>query len=384
MMKVLFCSPISLDKRLGAAKALIELAEALEDIGWKVDIVSPSDIFPTKVSYSNPNLKGDYAKALRDYLYLNASQYHVVEYDHLYLPYPRAEFCTSTLLVARSQLLAHHFCKIKPPPIKNWKMQIRSLLKDKADQHVARKNLIKAQTTLDEADIAIVLNQVDKQELVRNGISANKIFVVPNGLNSKLRLMFDSVNSSPFSSQPIISFVGTFDSRKGAADFPAIVQVICQEFPTASFRLIGTAGLYRTIDQVLAHFPKKLRCRIEVIPTFHPDKLPELLASCSVGIFPSYIEGFGIGILEMLAAGIPVIAYDSPGPQMMLPSEYLVQAGDVKGMSQKVVDLLNNHEKLVSAKRWSKKRSKHFCWQQIAYQTSEIYIEHWQKKQTPT
>ena len=72
------------------------------------------------------------------------------------------------------------------------------------------------------------------------------------------------------------------------------------------------------------YFPKKLRGYIEVIPQFHPDELPILLSSCSLGIFPSYLEGFAFGVLEMLAAALPVIAYDTPGAPMMVPEQYLV------------------------------------------------------------
>jgi glycosyltransferase involved in cell wall biosynthesis len=120
---------------------------------------------------------------------------------------------------------------------------------------------------------------------------------------------------------------------------------------------------------------------LEVIPKYDPDKLPALLSSCSVGIFPSYIESFGFGVLEMLAASIPVIAYNSPGPPMMLPPNWLVPRGDAKAMSVKVVDLLLDDRRLVQARTEAKRRSKEFCWKTIARQTSEIYFQRWQRKQ---
>ena len=62
---------------------------------------------------------------------------------------------------------------------------------------------------------------------------------------------------------------------------------------------------------------KALSCR----PTFEEADLPSLLADCAVALFPSYVEGFGLAVLEQLAAGLPTIAYDVPGPRQILDSQ---------------------------------------------------------------
>jgi glycosyltransferase involved in cell wall biosynthesis len=113
------------------------------------------------------------------------------------------------------------------------------------------------------------------------------------------------------------------------------------------------------------------------VPRFAAEALPELLAPCSVGIFPSYVEGFGYGVLEMLAASLPVIAYDVPGPPMMLPPEYLVGRGDVAGLSARVVALLRDPARLADARSWARERSRQFCSQEIAGATSAIYQDAW-------
>jgi glycosyltransferase involved in cell wall biosynthesis len=156
------------------------------------------------------------------------------------------------------------------------------------------------------------------------------------------------------------------------------VKHIIKSVPDVSFRLLGTV---RSEDDVLAFFQQEDRGRLEIIPQYNPDKLPGLLAPCSVGIFPSYIEGFGFGVLEMLAASIPVIAYNSPGPPMMLPPDWLVPRGDTRAMSARVVDLLLDNRRLIQARAEAKRRSEEFCWKTIARQTSEIYFQRWQKKQ---
>ena len=81
----------------------------------------------------------------------------------------------------------------------------------------------------------------------------------------------------------------------------------------------------------------------------------------------------------MLAASIPVIVYNCPGPGMMLPEEYLVPRGDIKSMSNKVITLLKDKQRLYVARKWAKKRSQDFCWEDIAKKTSDTYLKHSKK-----
>ncbi len=159
------------------------------------------------------------------------------------------------------------------------------------------------------------------------------------------------------------------------------MQGIAQAVPEARFRLVGTAGMFRTEAEVLAHFPRALREKLEVIPRFRPDELPTLLASCSVGVFPSYMEGMPFGVLEMLAASVPVIAYDAPGPPMMLPAEWLVPRGDFAAMSGKAAAILRYDAQLIAARVQAKKRSQQFRWEEAARMTADAYSAHWQEKQ---
>lgn len=393
-MKILFCIPNPTVKSLGAPKVLVELSEELRCLGWKITFITPSDLlegnFQDFKTHKSLNL---YSESLRNYLKKNAINYDVIDYDHLYLPYSRNEFPSHTLMVARSVLLYHHFKPelieiLSQPKPNNWisKMQFitkKSLGINRFSQFKKdiQRNIYLANYTFSEADLVNVSNEDDKLELIKNGISQDKICVIPYGISQFRRQLFDKIPSE-LPSEPKVAFVGTFDNRKGASDFPRIVRNICERIPNVTFSLIGTKGLYADKNEVLKCFSQEIRNKIEVIPRFEPNDLPSLLSNCSLGIFPSYIEGFGFGVLEMLAASLPVIAYNSPGPPMMIPEEYLVARGDTDKMAEKVVALLNDHNRLSSARIWAKQKSQQFCWQKIAQQTTLIYSESWQKKQS--
>lgn len=377
-MKILFCSQNPLVKELGAPKILMELAESLQEWGWDCKIASPQEIMPHK-KYRKHSWLQLFSESLKNYLLKYAHKYDVVEYDQVYLPYPRAEFCAQTLFVSRVGLLANHLQDNQIPLAKSYKSRLYSLIMGRLDNLYCQRAMQYERITLNEADLINTVNNKFKTELAGWGIPEEKIVVFPCGISASRRKLFDAV-SSEIPREPQVVFVGSFDNRKGATDLPKIFENIHHIIPEAKFKLLGT-GAGRDERYVLPHFLRRLQDRIEVVPIFPSDALPGLLSSCAVGIFSSYADGFGFGVLEMLASSIPVIAYDVPGPATMLPPEYLVSPGDFEGLSLKAVELLKDKAKLRVARIWAKEQSQQFSWQQIAKDTSQIYLERWRKKQ---
>ncbi|MSU33694.1 MAG: glycosyltransferase [Pedosphaera sp.] len=90
-------------------------------------------------------------------------------------------------------------------------------------------------------------------------------------------------------------------------------------------------------------------------------------------MFPSAIEGFPFGVLEMLAAGLPVVAYRVPGPSAILASEYLVPLGDREGIALRLLSLLENPARLAAARTQAIARAAEFSWDDIARRTAARY-----------
>ena len=368
MKRILFCSPVPLDPRLGIGKHWIELADSLRRIGWETHAVGPEEIAGGPILVTPDT----FPPILRNFLRSNAAGYDVVEYDHSYLPFPRSDFPAGPLFVARCMLLHHHFLTIPIPSIPGLWPGLRHLLN--AGRRRGRLQRIVAQTdaTVRHADLTIVSNDRDAAALVKNGADPDRIAVMPLGLTSA-RLQQLAASSDAVPDRSVVGFVGTFDPRKGMREFPALVDRISRRVPGVTFRLLGTAGLIPDTGGVLGHFPRRLRPLLDVRPRYDPEELPGLLAGVSAGVFPSRVESFGYGVLEMLAASVPVVAYDAPGPDMMLPPEYRVSVGAVGDLAARVVGLLTDHDKLRDARLWARSRAADFRWEEIAARTAEAY-----------
>jgi glycosyltransferase involved in cell wall biosynthesis len=350
-------------------KHWLELASSVRGLGWEAHVAGPDEIAggPIRATLDT------FPPILRNFLRRNAACYDVIEYDHAYLPFPRSEFPSGPLFVARCMLLHHHFLSVPLPPRPGLWPGLRHILN--AGRRRRRLEGIVGQTdaTVRHADLVIVSNDRDAAALIRNGADPDRIAVLPLGLTSQ-RLRKLAAVSDVVPDRPVVGFVGTFDPRKGMCEFPSLVDRVSRQVPGVTFRLLGTAGLVPDVHGVLRHFPRRLRPLLDVRPRFDPEELPGLLDGVSVGVFPSRIESFGYGVLEMLAAAVPVIAYDVPGPHSMLPADFRVEVGDDAEMAVKVAALLSDPAWLRAARRWARAQAGDFRWDEIAARTAGAYV----------
>jgi glycosyltransferase involved in cell wall biosynthesis len=363
-MRVLFCCPFPIDPKYGAAKVYIEVAAAFQRLGWDATLIGPEQV-------GTPPHTREYQLALREYLRARAAEFDVVEYEHDKLPFPRSSLPAGPLFVARSVLLIHNVLAARIPLRPGVRAWGGHLLYGRSRRRALERIVADATATCREADLVNVPTTDDRDALARHGIDPARVVVFPYALTPERRAELG--RATPGGDPPTVAFVGTFDPRKGMRDFPAIVAGVCDRVPGARFRLIGTRGMLPTAAEVLTTFPRRLRDRIAVTPTFQPSELPALLSGCSAGVFPSAVEGFPFGVLEMLAAGLPVVAYRVPGPTAMLGDEFLVPAGDTVAVSETLIRLMGEPKRLASQSAWARSRAGEFCWDDIIRRTANVY-----------
>ncbi len=373
-MRILFVSPNPFLAELGAAKVLLGVADAMGSLGWDCDFLSSVDLgmaFVTGIAG-----RQEFVQRLREKLHVISGDYDVIDYDHVHLPFARSEFARTTLMVARSVLLMQPGAMMRIPRRRGFQSICSALIRGRQRSRDMAEVVAMADQTMLGADLVNVSNTHDREQLLRRGIDSGKIFVLPFGLNRADRQGLESVPLDVPSGQPTVCFIGTFDERKGAGDFPSLVEEVSRSIPRVRFKLLGTAGLLRTAEQVFARFPTRLRAALEVVPSFPAQDLPNLLPDCWVGVFPSYLEGFPFAVLEMLAAALPVVAYDAPGPPMMLPDKWLVPAGDVKTLAHRLIGWLTAEPPALRAIRIEARAlSQPFRWDEIGRRTISVYNE---------
>lgn len=108
-------------------------------------------------------------------------------------------------------------------------------------------------------------------------------------------------------------------------------------------------------------------------PVDEADK-PALYRLASVFAFPSRYEGFGLGPLEAMASGTPVVACNTSSiPEVTGDAAYLVDTTDSKAMGGAILSLLMQPEHARQMANRGLARSREFSWRKTADGTLAAY-----------
>lgn len=105
----------------------------------------------------------------------------------------------------------------------------------------------------------------------------------------------------------VFIFVGRITRDKGVNElFQAYSQI-----DNAWLMMVGWNEIDQTVNQEL--YQKMQKCD-RVVFTGYTSEVEKYLASADCYVLPSYREGFGMGVIEAEAMGLPVIVTNIPGP----------------------------------------------------------------------
>lgn len=143
--------------------------------------------------------------------------------------------------------------------------------------------------------------------------------------------------------------LGTIEPRKNHVRLLAAFERVAEALPDLRLVLVGGPG-WRD-----GRFRRALeRCRVRdrvVLAGHQPEPaLAALLASCSVMAYPSLYEGFGLPVLEAMAAGAPVVTSRiSSMPEVAGGAAVLVDPMDVASIATGIMEALRRRDELVAA-----------------------------------
>ena len=315
-MRVLMVLSLPAVRTLGAARIQVELAEALGEKGCDVDFLSGPDIYPSAPRLPRGELLRSFARASRKELRRLAPGYDVIDALEGDVTASKTDLDFRGVLVARTPGLRDFYVRWEAEARSRWPQHPRGNPLGRLPRALHRQRLVReGHLSRAHADGFIVANAAERDFLVAR-IGEHRVCELPFGLLDSHRLALnDAARQRSPDAAPHVVFIGTWDARKGKYDFPDIVRHVSSAIPDVCFSFLGT---HATRERVLSDLEIANGDRITVHPSFEPAALPELLATGTVAAFPSYLEGFGFAVIEELAAGLPVVAYDVPGPHGIL------------------------------------------------------------------
>jgi glycosyltransferase involved in cell wall biosynthesis len=346
-LRILAVVNLPWDPRLGAARVLIELTEEWRKAGHIVEKFSLTDAFPSPSS--SPGLsalrQAMFPKRVAAFVRRNVHRFDVIDCLMGTFPFAKETIGFRGLVIARSIGLHRLYERFDLFSRERWPDQPKGRLFGSLF-HKLRAGRLRnnAEEAIRRCDLLNLPNENELEELEKSVRIPRPAIVEPYGLNDRHRAALAQSAESPQVrlAQKKVCFIGMWSLRKGSRDWPEIMRKIWAAIPDARFVFLGTMFSEQV---VLSDVGLPDSHRVQCIPTFDPSELPNLLRDCAVALFPSYIEGFGLAVLEQLAAGIPTIAYDVPGPRQIFESfrsSFLTPEGDVGALAERAVKILQS------------------------------------------
>lgn len=345
-LRILAVVSLPWDSHLGAARVWIELAKEWTGAGHTVEKFCLTDAFPdSEVSRVRSALRQVFFPwRAAAFIRRNADRFDVIDGLIGVIPYSKKSLRFRGLMVARSVGLYRLYDQFTRQERILWPDKPKGRLIGRLlHRFVAWRLWKNSEKSVRHCDLIYLPNEDERLEMARDPQIRVPCLVQPYGLSDELRnsLAAAALPSAERLRRKKICFIGMWSLRKGSRDWPKIIAAIRQHHPAAEFLFLGTmveeAVLRSDLGSVAARNPT---CRA----TFEAWELPSLLADCAVALFPSYVEGFGLAVLEQLAAGLPTIAYDVPGPRQILQPQaarFLTPAGDTAAVAARATEILS-------------------------------------------
>ena len=229
------------------------------------------------------------------------------------------------------------------------------------------------------ADLVIAISKASAREIVEGyGIARDRIRVIPLGVDENWFDQHTDKASIFHAENRIVGkyflSVGTLQPRKDVSTLLLAYESLPEEVrATHQLVIVGRYGWG------VPELRKRLRAaspsgRIVWLEHVDDAQLGALYSRATALVFPSLGEGFGLPLLEALAAGVPVICSELPVfREVAAECAAYVLPGDVNGFAHAMIIAAREGFGITSDDR--RHRARMFSWRTNALATLEVYRE---------
>ena len=233
-----------------------------------------------------------------------------------------------------------------------------------------------------KADHILTVSEFSKRQIVeRLGITPERVTVIYHGVTSHFHPSshvesFQAASSALQLQRPYILYIGMLKPHK---NIPTLIRAFAllrgRRKLEQRLLIVGDdrkwkEGLVRLCSQL------GITEHVSFVPHVPHAILPQVYAGADLMVMPSFIEGFGLPVLEAMACGTPVVcSWAASLPEVAGDAaEYFepTSVDDLAAVIERVLGSCQLHESL---RRKGLERVKLFSWHGCARQTLELYCK---------
>jgi glycosyltransferase involved in cell wall biosynthesis len=197
---------------------------------------------------------------------------------------------------------------------------------------------------------------------VKRCFGVREVTVVGNGVNAE---MFDIPSYKEEEYDAV--FHGRIAEDKGIFELLRAWRKVAEKVSSAQLLLIG--GTDKAIEEELKEtlIELQLERNVNICGFVSDERLAQLLKSSKIFVLPSHAEGFGLSVVEAMAAGLPCILSDLPALREYYSSTAIfVQRRNVESLANAILFLLSDPEKRAELRDKGKRLVSRFSWKEVA------------------
>ncbi len=192
------------------------------------------------------------------------------------------------------------------------------------------------------------------------GVAPDRVFVTPLGVDERF---YELGGGGSGGGKPYLLAVGTLEPRK---NFERLIRA-CDG---VELRIAGASGWL--CEGVVAAARERENVHLE--GAVSDERLAELMTGASAVAYPSLLEGFGLPVLEAMAAGKPVLTSDlEPMADVAGDAALLVDPTDDEALADGVQRVLFDDALRARLAAAGPERARRFTWEACARATLNAY-----------
>jgi len=215
--------------------------------------------------------------------------------------------------------------------------------------------------SIEYIDYFIVPSEFVKESLVKFGISKNKIFVVPFGVDINKFKPIEKKHNETFK----VAFSGNVNKRKG---IPFLIRA-WKELNLKNAELHIYGRIYPEVKNYLKDAKK-----YNIFLHGFTKNIEKVLPYHDIYVFPSLLEGSAKSIYEALACGLPVITTKNSGSIVEDGKEgFIIPTCNVEAIKEKILYFYKNRKKIKEFSINARKKAEKYTWEDYGRNIVNIY-----------
>lgn len=172
---------------------------------------------------------------------------------------------------------------------------------------------------------------------------------------------------------PYLLFIGTLEPRKNIIRIVQAFERVAKKHQNLTLVLAGKLG-WHTREIVASIENSDMRSRICHLGFVSEAEKWILLRNCEMLVYPSLYEGFGLPVLEGMAAGAPVITSNlSSMPEVAGDAASLVDPNSVEAITFAIEQIIGNKTLAKQLRDDGTAQAALFTWQKMAHSMYRLY-----------